>query len=464
MYNRRRQAPLLVIVFVCVLKLNGKGLLFLSQNKKILEIERKAMSRIPEQDKQNWYSIAFIQTGAIVCVPALMVGGILASSMTFREVIISAIIGYAVLALIMSLMSIVSSDMGIPSTMASTKGFGDRGASYVSSIIFFIGCIGWFGVQTAACAMAFCTLMSLIGIAGFPVWLAAVMWGLVMLITSVAGFSSIKWLNYITAPFLLLVCAYGGWYGVDQTGVDTLFSYFPAEPLPLTFGVSLTVGSMAVGAVISGDYARYSKSRGHTVTACFCGVLPTGVFMFTIGSMMAICVQETDIVMIFAGLGLPILSMLVLIIATWTTNMGNAYTAGLAVMKISGFKDELRPKVTFAVGILGILLAISGLANAFVSFLSIISAITPAVAGVVIADYWIIGKGKPENWYRVKGFNWIGILSWIIGSTVALFFSFFSQGLDSIITTIVVYVILFAAFGKTKLAGQGRIPLPGEEE
>ena len=433
----------------------------MSEGKKTIGIEKKAMSRIGVSERQNWYSIAFIWIGIMVCVPALMVGSILASAMSFREVVIASIIGYAILAVIMSFMSMISSDLGLPAAMAATKGYGDRGASYVSSIIFFVGSLGWFGVQTAACAAAFSVIMGYVGV-NFPFWLGAIIWGALMVSTAVTGFSVMKWLNYLTVPFLLIVCAYGAIYGIGEAGSDHLFAWEPGA-MPLTVGISITVGTMAVGAVISGDYARYAKARGHAVAASFCGVLPSGIFMFAIGAIMAISIGDYDIVRVFAGLGLPILSMIVLIIATWTTNMGNAYTAGLAAMKITGLKDKYRPVVTMIVGAVGIAFAISGIANALISFISIISAITPALAGVIIADYWIIGKGKPENWYRVKGVNWIGIISWIIGSVVALFFSFFAPALDSIIVAIIAYTVLFKILGHTSMGGQGKLPVPGEE-
>ncbi len=75
----------------------------------------------------------------------------------------------------------------------------------------------------------------------------------------------------------------------------------------------------------------------------------------------------------------------------------------------------------------------------------------------MIADYWIIGKGKPENWYPVKGINWIGILSWAAGSVVALFFSFFSPALDGIIVCLISYLILNSVLSKTVLAGEGKV-------
>ena len=38
--------------------------------------------------------------------------------------------------------------------------------------------------------------------------------------------------------------------------------------------------------------------------------------------------------------------MLVLILATWTTNTGNAYMSGLAACKMFSIKDSKRPLVT----------------------------------------------------------------------------------------------------------------------
>lgn len=91
--------------------------------------------------------------------------------------------------------------------------------------------------------------------------------------------------------------------------------------------------------------------------------------------------------------------MLVLILATWTTNTGNAYTSGMAAMKVFNLKDERRPLVTMLCGAAGTIMAMAGMADAMQGFINIISALVPPIMGVVIADYWIIGKGKPENWY-----------------------------------------------------------------
>ncbi len=62
--------------------------------------------------------------------------------------------------------------------------------------------------------------------------------------------------------------------------------------------------------------------------------------------------------------------MLVLILATWTTNVGNAYSAGIAVVNIFKMKDDKRAAVTAVCGIIGILLSLGGIVYYFVDFLS----------------------------------------------------------------------------------------------
>lgn len=285
-----------------------------------------------------------------------------------------------------------------------------------------------------------------------------------MLLTAVYGFKMMKILNYIAVPALTIMCAYGAIHAISEKGIETITTYIPQTTMPLSAAVSTCMGLFAIGTVINSDYSRYAKGRKDTVKASILGVLPAAILMILVGAIMAFAAGDSDITNVFASMGLPVISMLVLILATWTTNTGNAYTVGLAAMKITGMEDKKRPMMTLVCGLIGIILAMTGLANMLQGWIGVISSIVPAVAGVIIADYWIIGKGKPENWHPVKGFNWIGILAWAAGSVVALFFSFFSQALDSILVSLIVYLVLYALFGKTALAGQGSLTLEEAEK
>ena len=154
------------------------------------------------------------------------------------------------------------------------------------------------------------------------------------------------------------------------------------------------------------------------------------------------------------------LAMLVLILATWTTNTGNAYMSGLAACKMFSIKDSKRPLVTMICGVLGVIMAIAGLADFLNTYISILGAVVPPIMGVVICDYWVICKAKKENWSPVRGINWIGIIAWVIGGGFALLetlgvVTVFSSALDGVIIAFVAYWILYSLLKNTKLAGSG---------
>lgn len=429
-------------------------------------VEQKALSRIPEAMRQSWTSIAFIWIGTMICIPMLMVGGLLAGMMTLSGIIIAAAVGFAICAIIMVFGGMQGTDLGVPSAMCATKAFGDRGSSFVTSLVVFIAQLGWFGVQTATCAVAFSALMSYVGVANFPFWLSCVIWGIVMLFTAVYGFKFMKILNYIAVPALLIMCVYGIIYSINTAGWDAIAGFIPPaeSTMPMAAAISMVIGLFAVGTVINADFTRYARNRKATAMATLLGVIPAAVVMIFAGSVMARATQQYDISLIFADLGVPVIGMLVLILATWTTNTSNAYTAALAAMKVFSLKDSKRPIVTMICGAIGIIIAIAGLADALTAFITILGALVPPVAGVVLADYWIVGRGKASNWHPVRGVNWCGIIAWVAGSVVALFFSFFSAALDGIIVSCVVYFILYTLLKNTKLAGLGAMTVDQVEE
>jgi cytosine permease len=428
-----------------------------TNKQKLGNVEQKALGRIPDEMRQSWHGIAFIWVGTMICIPMLMVGGLLAGMMTFSGIILAAFLGFLICAVIMVLGGMQATDLGLPSAMCTTKALGDKGSSLVTSLLVFIAQVGWFGVQTATCALAFVSLMSYMGVANFPFWLACVIWGAVMLFTAVYGFKFMKILNYIAVPALFAMCMYGIIYSFRTAGAQAITGFTPpAEAaMPMASAVSLIIGLFAVGTVINGDFTRYARNRTATALATLLGVVPAAVFMIFAGAVMARGTENYDISVIFAEMGVPVIGMLVLILATWTTNTGNAYTAALAAMKVFSLKDARRPLVTMICGAIGIVIAIAGLANVLTTFITVLGSFVPPIAGVMIADYWVIGKGKAANWHPVKGVNWCGIVAWAAGGAVAMWLSFFSSALDGILVAFVAYIILYKLLGKTSFGGQG---------
>lgn len=429
--------------------------------------EKNTGFEVKAEQRQSWISIAMVWAGGMICVPCLMVGGVLSGGgLSIPQIVISILIGYGLICTYMIFIGMQACDTGLPVSVMAEGALGKQGARYIISLLLAIACIGWFGIQSATCGTAFSSMLaSILGLSapsGVMTAACSIIWGSIMLITACAGFKGLKWLNYLAVPLLVVVCLYGIIAGiVSHNGGAAIAAYAPEQSAGLVFGISMTVASFALGGVISADYCRFAKSRSDVVKSSIVGVIPAGLFMLLTGAIMSIVTGQYDISAILASLGVPVIGLIALVLATWTTNVTNAYSGGLALSNLLGY-DESKFKITTGIaGAIGTLLAAFGLLNAFQGFLSLMSALIPPLAGVVIADYWIVCKGNKENFMRRSGFSLPGVVAFTVGALAAcitggtfasfpglveavpfLNLPFFVGPVNGIVLSLVLYVIL----------------------
>lgn len=135
-----------------------------------------------------------------------------------------------------------------------------------------------------------------------------------------------------------------------------------------------------------------------------------------------------------------------LVLATWTTNVTNAYSGGIAVANLLGL-DESKFKITTLItGLVGTFLGAIGIMDRFQGFLSILTSFIPPVAGVIIAQYWIIGKGRKEEFQFCPGIRAAGMISFVAGAAAAYvtdnFVTFFIAPINGIVVSMVLYIVL----------------------
>ena len=391
-------------------------------------MESTTLEQVPMSERKSWLSVALIQAGIMICVPSLLLGGILAECMSFQNAIISGTIGYAIVILLFSLMGIMGSDLGVPTCITAVGGFGKQGSRFFISTLIFISMIGWFAVQNSVCGDAFANLLNESFGLNISPTVSIIIWGIIMLTTAVYGINGLTWLNRLAVPALLIVTTIGTIMTMRLYGTSGLNVPVENPSMTLIDGIVLTVSFMAAGCLAAADITRYQKTRKDTI--------------------LSTLAQQYDITLVFVEIGIPILGMLVLIAATWTTNTTNAYSGGINSVLIFNLKDDKRAIATMISGVLGMILAILGLANYFEAFLYILGDLLLPMMGVILADYWILGKGKPENFRTDRKWNPWGIISWLCGYAVIKLITVgvpFAQG---IITAAVIYLILMKLFDK----------------
>ena len=382
-------------------------------NKEVNALQPKTMD-----ERQSWISLAFVQAGICVCVPSFLEGALLAEAMPFWEAVGAGVVGNLIVVILMSILGFMGSDLGLASCSLAESTFGTKGARYIVSLVYAVNLIGWFGINNQECGQAFSNFMdSTFGI-GVPVPVSSIVWGLIMLVTAVFGMSAIEKLNYVSIPLLMIAMFAGTIMAVKQYGLSTLDD--PVErTMSFMGGVGLAFDFYAVGVITAADVSRFQRNRVETVKSTCIGIFPLAVIMLTMGAMLTKMSGDYDISSVLFTVGLPILGVLSLVLSTWTTNVSNAYSAGLNLVMTFNTPDNRRREVTFIAGVIGVILGVCGILGRVEDVLSLLAYLVCPIGGVMFADYFIVGKGKPSNWHRVEGWNWVGVITWVIGVVVS---------------------------------------------
>lgn len=424
--------------------------------------EDDAFKPVPQADRHHWWKTSFVWAGSSICVPVIMIGAMLIAGLNMAEMILATIIGSGILAAIFCLQGMEGTDTGLPTAIVARSAFGKEGAGIIISLILACTLVSWAGYDAQVAGESFLHIVSMSGLT-FNREVTIIVLGLIMLTVSIFGEKIITKLNLIAVPALILLCIYGivsCWGMVDMVA---LFTAEPVEPMSLLEGVALVIGAQAVGSTIAPDYHRFCRNRKESCMAVLVGIPPYLLFLMFAGAIMGTATGESDITLVIANLGIPVIGLIVLILATWTTMATDAYTGGLAITSLLHLSGTKRALATAIAGICGILLAVYGIMDYFGDFLNLMASCVPPVAGVMIADYWIIKKGRPENWRETGGVNWLGVAALVLGVVAALFVPFGIATINGVAVSLVAYLVLMQVAGTTPLAGTPAADKPAQE-
>ena len=136
------------------------------------------------------------------------------------------------------------------------------------------------------------------------------------------------------------------------------------------------------------------------------------------------------------------LGLIVLVLATWTTNTANAYSGGINIVMFLGLKDEKRSTATLIAGIIATIVALTGVTDNFEGFLNFSGNALLPLTGVITADFWIRRKANADNWSYRTGWDFIGFASVIIGTAIAIIIPYGAPVIQGYLSAGLAYLIL----------------------
>ncbi len=373
------------------------------------------------------YHIASLWVGLSVCIPTYMLAAsLVGGGMNWWQAVLTIMLGNLIVCVPMVLIAHAGTRFGIPFPVLARSSFGVLGSNVPAILRAIVAC-GWFGIQTWIGGQAIYTMLKVAVPQWEPPFAAALgffvfwLWNMYVV---VKGSESIKFLEAWAAPFLILAGLVLLAWAVGRAG-----GFGPTLSAPSRFATtgeflaffvpSLTamVGFWATLALNIPDLSRYAKDQKAQVFGQFLGLPPTMTLFAFIGvavtSASAVIFGEAiwDPVKLLSKVESPIailISLFALLIATLTTNV-----AANVVAPANGFANLWPEKITFArggiiTGVIGILIMPWKLlenADRYIGWLIAYSGFLGPIAGIFIADYWLVRRAKlalPEL-YRREG-------------------------------------------------------------
>ena len=376
--------------------------------------------------RRTWttYNYAALWISMAHCIPTYMLAsGLMNSGMSWKQALFTILLGNTIVLAPILLNSHPGTKYGIPFPVFARAAYGTAGSNLPALMRAFVAC-GWFGIQAWIGGEALHTFFT-VTIPGWPMllgagfgghttteWLSFVMfWGLNVFVIY-RGMDLLRKVENWAAPYVLVVTlVLLVWAVREAKGLGPLLAQpgrFPtfAEFFPV-FIPSLTamVGFWATLSLNMPDFTRFGRSQKEQVLGQVVA-LPTTMFAFAamgvlITSASAIIFGEAiwDPVKLVGKFTSPLVvavAMFSVVVATLAVNI-----AANVVSPANDFANLLPRQISFRTG--GLITGLIGIAmqpwrlladpkGYIFTWLLGYSGGLGSIAGVLIADYWIVRK------------------------------------------------------------------------
>lgn len=151
------------------------------------------------------------------------------------------------------------------------------------------------------------------------------------------------------------------------------------------------------------------------IAASLTGLLGGNILMLICGSIATIAMNEYDLTLILLGFGLVIPSLILMTTNIFTTNAANLYSTGLNLA--NSFKIGRTKMMLILIGVSAVVTLLKPHeADFYYTFLNALGNVIPPLAGIIVADYFVVNKGRylPLEKSRFVAWNPIPWISWVV--------------------------------------------------
>jgi cytosine permease len=324
----------------------------------------------------TWSELAMIEIGGAICLPVIMVGHAIAKKVGISYALLSIVLGNGVLLLLALISASLSVNRRAPTPEQAKNYFGELGArGFAATLLFSKLC--WFAIQlhliSLSLGQAFPTLLPLAG------WDCLL--GTMIILCALTGIQGIGKIAKIATPLMVGTMGYAACRAYFLPPVETL-SLYSGE------GISMAIAAAITAVIDMPTYFRHARSHKEARRAviAFIGIaVPLieglGIYLFSKSGGSEIVTTLTS----FGGRGWEIWIALFILLAGWTTNNTNLYSAvNCARTLFPKCSEKLR---TLICGSVAVAASLAGITAHFSLILQLIGIGVGSMGLVILSSY-----------------------------------------------------------------------------
>lgn len=377
-----------------------------------------ATTKVQPKDFVSGWVVAFIIASTGLSVSTLFLGSEIALNLGFKK----ALIAFGISTLVLTLMCMATTLIGNRSRLSTYMilhfSFGAYGSKIVN-FIFGITLVGWFAVALELLAIAIYDTSSSTLNFTISKELIIIVTSTFITGTTVYGIRSIEKLANVSIPILTAFLIYVFYLSVqDLESLSQLFDYVPKEnDMTLFDATSILVGASILFPVLMADFSRFVKTDKQSLASVL-GLAIGTPLAYVLSAVPSIQTGEVDIIKIMEQFHLVIPAIILLFIATWTTNATNLYSASLTFSAIN--KNWSFKKVAIVASIFGTILALLGFTTYLFSFLEFLAILAPSISSIYFIHFFFI-KNQQYNLEEINNWEYPALISWVLSSIITVF-------------------------------------------
>lgn len=423
----------------------GNGIRFLARNgeetmanqETNIAVDEYVDRPVPLSKRLPLYKPAMIWLGFSVGFLSFYIGGQIEVAVGMPDAIFAILLGNAFLVVYSGLIAVAAARTGFSFPMMVKATFGERGA-LLPILLMALLVNGWFAFQAWVVADIFKAAY------GVDPFLWALGFGILFFITTFSH-RYMVWLRYAAVPIIALLAAYLV-FGIIIPAGSAAWSAAPTTPQPFSVGVGIALSVFIVSGTMTADIVRFCRTSSHAlwVTALAFFVGNSGSLI--IGALATAGAAKLDMYfgMIAFAAGIPLI--IAAIFSNWSTADSCLYNA---TMGYSNLSPRIRWKhaVIFG-GLLGSIVAASGLISNLVTWMVILGVLVPPIGGVLIADYYVVRSGKEYSSAQRSAYNWPALGAAIIATVASYVWGQTVPAFPNAVIGVGVAFVLYSVFGK----------------